>query len=420
MTLVKSIAMYASGTVVASYLMFRAYIAIKYPFWTKQPVFFPWNFTYWFRAPFVINEGTVEPTKYTNFVDISFSSLTPGDSAEIGELTQLVNKQYLQTEDCKYNPSKDVMSAMFAGHSHDCYVSLYKAAIKVNHAKFKEGNKKEIPKGPATFSQEVVGTMTTRPVKLRIKNKEMPAYYVDLLCVHADFRKKRIANQIIETHHYYQRKNNPKIKVSLFKREGMLMRSMPLCEFPTLCFKLSTLMTSVGDLIYKPLKREKVVHMTTQCDYILADYVSITDQYQDCLITTGLPNLMELIKKRHLNVIVSMIDNVPAYAYVFRENQCLYKGEKSITLIATLLCSSNGATNFNAMYRGGIQAIRKAATRSRSGIVCIEMLGLTCKWGTYMDIATSGNEEIPPSPTGYYLYNYACLPLAPQEVTVLL
>ena len=418
MTFVKTIAIYASGTVIASYLMFRAYVSIKYPFWTKQPVFFPWNLTYWLRAPFTINDGEVVPTKYTNFTDISFSTVSLGKDDNIGELTRLVGDQYLRTKECHYAPSADVMTATFDGHSSPCYVSLYKKPVRTLHSKFSEGQKGTLPSGETSILT-TVGGMTTRPVKLRIKREQMQAYYVDLLCVHSDYRKKRIANQIIETHHYYQRKSNPDIKVSLFKREGMLMRSMPLCEYSTICFKLPILMKSVGDLIYRPCSKERLEVLGANCDYLLADYVASTDKHQSCLITSGLANLSAMIKQRHLIVAVSMIEKKPMFAYVFRENQCLYKGEKTLTLIATLLCNDSGYNNINGMYRGGMQAIRKVALKNRCGIICIEMIGLTAKWAKEMGVDTCGHDELPPSPTGYYLYNYACLPLEASCVTVL-
>ena len=49
--------------------------------------------------------------------------------------------------------------------------------------------------------------MTSRMLNVSIDNNEFTTYYVDYLCVHKDNRKQGIAQQIIQTHDYYQRKN---------------------------------------------------------------------------------------------------------------------------------------------------------------------------------------------------------------------
>ena len=58
-----------------------------------------------------------------------------------------------------------------------------------------------------------------------------PVYYVDNLCVHPLYRNKNIAPQMIQTQEWFQRQNNKKIKVSLFKREGDLTGIVPLTVY---------------------------------------------------------------------------------------------------------------------------------------------------------------------------------------------
>mgnify|MGYP000176613599 CR=1 FL=1 len=82
--------------------------------------------------------------------------------------------------------------------------------------------------------KELIGIMTTRPVNITVKNSNtFIAYYVDNLCVHPDYRKHGIAQQMIQTHYYNLRKNNKKIQVCLFKREGELNAIVPLVAYKT-------------------------------------------------------------------------------------------------------------------------------------------------------------------------------------------
>ena len=53
----------------------------------------------------------------------------------------------------------------------------------------------------------LIGVMTSRLLNVSIDNNEFTTYYVDYLCVHKDNRKQGVAQQIIQTHDYYQRNN---------------------------------------------------------------------------------------------------------------------------------------------------------------------------------------------------------------------
>ena len=64
--------------------------------------------------------------------------------------------------------------------------------------------------------------MTSRKIELTIQNQKLDCFYVDYLCVHPDKRKQGIAPQLIQTHHYFQRRRNPNIYISLFKRENSI------------------------------------------------------------------------------------------------------------------------------------------------------------------------------------------------------
>ena len=55
-------------------------------------------------------------------------------------------------------------------------------------------------------NNNMVSTMTTRPLHCFINGEKMNIYYVDFLCVHKDKRKQGIAPEIIYSHYVNQSK----------------------------------------------------------------------------------------------------------------------------------------------------------------------------------------------------------------------
>ena len=204
--------------IVIIFLVICSYIKYKYGFWAYQPVFHVYDLGYFIYPPGIIVHDLPQKNKYTNFKNVStfvFDAITP---YQIEKLVNFVKTNYLQN---RFMPDRKTICPYFQGHNTKSFVSFYNEPILLLDSK----------NGNTIDENKLIGVMTSRPIHISINNPSstFDAYYVDYLCVDASYRKKGIAPQLIQTHHYTQSHSNPDISVSLFKREGELTGIVPLC-----------------------------------------------------------------------------------------------------------------------------------------------------------------------------------------------
>ena len=68
-------------------------------------------------------------------------------------------------------------------------------------------------------SKILIGSMTTREVDCTINKNKLKISYVDYLCVHKNYRKQGIAEQLIYSHICNAKNAGLKTTVSLFKEK---------------------------------------------------------------------------------------------------------------------------------------------------------------------------------------------------------
>lgn len=198
-------------------IVIYVYIQFKFGFWVIQPVFHIYDLGYMINPPGIINDFLPERNKYTNFKDIETIVYSELSSLQLQRFFNLIKKNYLQNKDNIFNPNDTNVTPYFYGHNDKAFVSFY----------FEKNNMIDTKNGNIITDKSIVGAMTSRPIHIIIntsnnfeKNNvsKFKAYYVDYLCVDKLHRKKGIAPQLIQTHHYNQRQLNKKIVVSLFKK----------------------------------------------------------------------------------------------------------------------------------------------------------------------------------------------------------
>ena len=109
-------------------------------------------------------------------------------------------------------------------------------------------------------------------------------YYVDNLCVHPDYRKDGIAPKTIQTHYYNLRKNNPKIKICLFKREGDLNAIVPLTTYKTVCFNINMLQKMNPGVL-------NVIEIGPNQLNLFVNFIYAESKKFDCIIMPDLSNI---------------------------------------------------------------------------------------------------------------------------------
>ena len=364
------------------------YIRLKYGFWVSQPVFHVYDFGYMIKAPGIINDYLPEKNKYTNFKNIETSVYSEITSLQSQRFANLIRTNYLQNKDNIFSPQSQNILPYFNGHNDKSFVSFYK----------EDNNMIDLKKGTMITDSVVIGLITSRPVYVVINNgnkeAKFRAYYVDYLCVDKMYRKKGIAAQLIQTHHYNQRHINKNIVISLFKREDELTGIVPLCVYSTYGFHVKT-WTKPIDLSAE----YKVLEITPQNFRFLFDFVNSIGKKFDIVINTEMTNIIELIKTKNIFIYVVMADEVIISAYFFRKS-CVQieKGLEVLSCFASI-CNCDQST----FIHGFKISFWKISAENYFGFAAIEDVSDN---NIIIDNIRNKTKPLIISPTAYFFYNF--------------
>jgi GNAT superfamily N-acetyltransferase len=365
-----------------------AYIRVKFGFWAAQPVFHVYDIGYMLKAPGIIDDYLPEKNKYTNFKNIEtivFSELT---SLQTQRFVTLIRQNYLQNKDNIFSPQSENIVPYLSGHNAKTFVSLYT----------EDHHMMDLKKGTTVMDSRVVGAMTTRPVYVSINNGDdsakFTAYYVDYLCVDKAHRKKGVAPQLIQTHHYNQRHINKNIVVSLFKREDELTGIVPLCVYSTYGFRVDA-WTKPAEL----LSVYKLVEVNAQNFHLLFNFMVAHSKKFDIIINTETTNIIELIKTKNIFIYIVIADDNIVAAYFFRKS-CV-QIEKGMEVLSCFASISN--TDDNIFIQGFKISFWKIAAENNFGFAAIEDISDN---HIIIENIMLKTRPLIVSPTAYFFYNF--------------
>jgi ribosomal protein S18 acetylase RimI-like enzyme len=365
------------------------YIRLKFGFWAIQPVFHIYDIKYMINPPGIIDDYLPDKNKYTNFKNIDTSLYVELTQIQKQRLVNLIQANYLQRGDNTFMPRLENIAPYFTGHNDKSFVSFY------NEPNFLI----DLKKGTTINEQKFIGLMTSRPLHVLINNGDneakFQAYYVDYLCVDKLHRKKGIAQQLIQTHHYNQRHINKNIVVSLFKREDELTGIVPLCIYNTYGFSVNTWV--------KPpdLSAEyKLVEVNPQNFHILYDFIKSKYHKFDIVINTEVTNIVELIKTKNIFINMIIVDDAIVAAYMFRKS-CV-QIEKNMEVLACFASISN--VEDNIFIQGFKISFWKIAAENYFGFCAIEDISDNNILINNIQLKT---KPLVISPTAYFFYNFA-------------
>ncbi len=387
--------------IVLSILLIYIYIRLKFGFWALQPVFHVYNIKYMINPPGIINDYLPEKNKYTNFKNIDTTIYTELTQIQKQRLTNLIRANYLRKGDNTFLPTLENIAPYFTGHNDKTFVSFY------NEPDFLI----DLKKGTTINEPKMVGLMTSRPIYVFINNGDKDAafraYYVDYLCVDKLYRKKGIAPQLIQTHHYNQRHINKSIVVSLFKREDELTGIVPLCVYNTYGFPVTTWS--------KPpeLSAEyKLVEVNPQNFHKLYDFIKLNYNKFDIVIHTEVTNLVELIKTKNVFMNMVIVDDAIVAVYMFRKS-CV-QVEKGMEVLSCFASICN--VEENVFCQGFKISFWKIAAENYFGFCAIEEVSNNNILINNVQLKT---KPLVVSPTAYFFYNFAYPTFKPNKVLII-
>lgn len=376
------------------------YIRLKYGFWVLQPVFHIYDFGYMLNPPGIIQDSLPEKNKYTNFKDIDTIVFSQISSIQKTRFTNLIKTNYLQNKDNIFSPQPENINPYFIGHNDKSFISFY----------YKDEHMIDLKKGTMITDRQIIGVMTSRPLNVIInKNKKgkFKVYYVDYLCVDKLYRKKSIAPQIIQTHHYNQRYLNKNIVVSLFKREDELTGIVPLCVYSTYGFSV--------DKWIKPLDLSgeyKLLEINATNFRFVYDFMRENENKFDIIINADIANILELIKTKNIFVYAILCDEKIICCYFYRKS-CVQieKGLEVLSCFASICqCDENIFT------QGFKISFWKISAENFFGFCSIENLSNN---NIIINNIIQKTKPLIISPTAYFFYNFAYSTFDSEKVIII-
>jgi GNAT superfamily N-acetyltransferase len=377
------------------------YIKLKFGFWAIQPVFHVYDIGYMMKTPGIINDYLPEKNKYTNFKNIEtiiFSEIT---QLQLQRFVNLIKTNYLQNNENIFSPETENITSYFNSHNDKSFISFYN----------EENFMMNLKKGTTIEDTKVVGVMTSRPIYIEINNgnkdAKFMAYYVDYLCVDKLYRKKGIAQQLIQTHHYNQRHINKKIVVSLFKREDELTGIVPLCVYSTYGFPVTKWSKP------KELSCEyKLLEINAQNFHFLFNFIKSKSYKFDILINTEVTNILDLIKTKNIFVYVIIVDDNIVCAYFFRKS-CV-QIEKNIEVLNCFASISD--TDDDIFIQGFKISFWKISNENYFGFSAIEDISDNDIIINNIKVKT---QPLIISPTAYFFYNFGYPTFTSKKVLII-
>jgi GNAT superfamily N-acetyltransferase len=374
------------------------YIRIKYGFWVQQPVYHTYDFG---KSPGIIDHSLPTKNKYTNFREIDTIIISDLTSIQRKRFINLIKANYSQNKDNIFSPQSENIMPYFIGHNDKPFISFF----------YKDDHMLDLKKGNMITDRKIIGSITSRPLHILINNGDKDAnfyaYYADYLCVDKLHRKKGIAPQLIQTHHYNQRQLNKNIVVSLFKREGKISGIVPLCVYSIYGFQVDT-WTRPSDLSGE----YKLLEINQQNFRFLYDFIRTNSNKFDIVISVEAANIIELIKTKNIFVYVILCDKQIISCYFFRKSCVQNKNGLYILKCFASICNCE----MDVFIHGFKISFWKIAAENYFGFASIENL-------SHNDILIN-NIIQKTSPTiirtsSYYFYNFAYKPFKPEKCLII-
>lgn len=294
-------------------ILIKAFLKIKYPFWSRQPVVFYHDvYNLLFNNKVIDKEYPKKNKYYDN--NVKYYKINTLNNSIKESVYKFIKNNYLTDNNELYSPENQNDIFDYLNHSPSGYISIY----------FK--------------NNEIISTMSHIPNTLIINNKKLNICYIDWLCVKKEERKKGIASKTIYTHYFNTRysKTGGDYAISLFKNEGFASPFVPLISYKTYFYNLKNW---IKDIVLTQSFIKTVIVNNQNINYFIDLLNKLQDKFK-IVVMSNLMNIKYLIEKEKLLVYMLLIDDVPFNFYIYNNTNVFYDGKKSLEL----QCSYNSST----------------------------------------------------------------------------
>jgi len=401
--------LYIAASIIMIYLILRAFIKIKFHFWSTQPVFHIYDLQHWLRPNRVIEQDLPKINKYVNLINIRTESILDMSEDDVSRVASFIRKNYLRNNEAEYIPEEKHIIQYMKGSNHPSYISIYRRpnllvggngdpAIDTTKIE-NEGEKMEKsgsnPERNDT-NLDILSVITARILHITLKSVgSFPLYYVDNLCVNPAMRKKGVAPKAIQTLYYHLRRRDEDVKTFLFKREGEMTAIVPLTTFTTRGYDVSSIRR-----VELPHASMTVLEVTPKCLGLFVDFMQRQRDSYDCVVVPDVSNISNMLSAGIISIRGIMESGALIAVYVFRDSATIYDGERAVELV-----SSMSACHFDEIYYAGFTiGLASCCQEWKATRVVIDGVG-----GNDIITKCMGNRGCKPfleSPSAFFLYNY--------------
>jgi len=341
------------------YLIFYAYIKIKYPFWNNQPVFHTYDFwRYFYQESFIIYKYRPIKTKFCDFINIQTLPYSECSQDTKEKIVYLLKSNYIQNDRILLTLLTNDLDALYSGHNETPYLSIYNEKVYMHP---------EDDTTTITVKNNPIGCILSYPITFYHQSSpehkiytETPIYFLDFLCVHREHSPIKKTRELFQTHEYNQRIKNPMIVGSLIKREIELFDGVvPLVQYNSYVYYLR-------NIIFPALPPHfQVLQIDTETIDILTDFIFTqthldlehNDKYYHFISVPNMGNYISTIKSNICHV-YCLKNGEDIYAmYFFKDAKMQYEDLNGNTL--HFYGSFMNTNNRDLFYVGFMHAIRQ-------------------------------------------------------------
>ena len=384
-------------------LFYFAYIKLKYPFWSSQPVYHNYDvLRSMYNNPFIINKHTPMKTKYYDPLQVKTYTYSECENIHKNDILNLIQCYYINSDKILHNISMKDMECYFVGHSEAAYVSIYseKRYDQIYDASGSSITSSFVPSGCITSRKSNFWYFTGNK---HTNYNELLIYFIDYLCANRNGTQKKIYRNLLQTHEFNQRINNPNIQCSLIKKEIELFQGIvPLVQFNTNTYHIPIYKKQQLPAGYFITKLdEKTIAPYTDFFYSNNDYCSKIHLF-DIIVFPDIGNVIHMMRQEILHIYCLKNKQQILGFYFFKDAKMHYEDLEGNTL--HFMNSVMNCLSPTIFYNAFLNSIQDLIHKNKKyKLLLFEDIGHN---EIILQFWSQHNSPIFTNLTAYYLYNF--------------
>lgn len=413
---------------------------IKHPFWSKMYVSSSCKIINITQPNGILTKKSLsEKSKYYDSVNTQFHYLSlDGDSKNekdqfiLSYIHKMVKDEYIRKKDVIYEPTQEDIYALVKNVRFPVYCTMYREPILRLDLNNMVTNTDNADNTDNTIQYTEKGVIMHRPLDVYLSNnRHYIVYYVDFLCVHHSYRRKRIGPTLIYTacteirKDIYKRYRIDESKketlhittdkdiwlkdrcigdIYMSKHETYPLPIVPIVVYKTHIWNIENIECGVTNAMIHPMQ---CICLTTKKEHKkwLLQVFEQAREWKTYVVLTSLENAIAQIEKGILMIYILVYNNNIHHTYIFKDAHTKYRNVNAIECISSLFRPDLGKDLqlFVDLFHYILFDLKNGNREKKYGYVNIEDISDNCF------LSTSENKFVKRMGSisqYYYFFNY--------------